>query len=845
MVWGFIVFKILEALFRYSFEFILIQVRLLKKIVIYFSLSLMLLTAIGVILLYVKRDALKQRAVAELNKTLAVPLVIGSVDISLKKFPKAAVVFNTVYCQGANSSEGDTLLYAKRAYLEFDIWKILQSPLTIDAISVEDGLLSIKRFETGKHNYLIWKDTDTAKESSLFSLEGVYLSDMRVNYFQEDIDLEVVSFQKMAGLKGNFVADGFNFFIKHSGFINSLEYAGAVYLKNETLSNELKLVSNTDNVFIENGKAATEFLQAKYQLEYNENSTFFEATSSNDIKLSAIIAKAKQQGWVNKNFGDLTGNASAKFAYKSKDKSVQYSVIGKLNEGGYKGAKIGVQKISGPYEYAVLDGIAGINAPNFTVKYPSGEVTGSLRIQNLDRPKVTASLDAELEIEDWKKLLMLDTLQNVSGKLKMTVDFKNQFSSFDAVTPKDLLNAEVNGAIKFSEVAFGFKNSKQNVKNLRGAVELQGKNVRLRELYFVSGSSDIFIDGNLTNAINWIYFKGEKMRVNGRLVAQEIKLEDFIKPGSNASTKATPYDLTFVNNLEANLTLDVMAFSFYTFKASSISGMLVGRDGLFKGSNIKLNACNGSLNGSFSFYTASLPYYGSTAFTATTVNIPQLFSSFNNFGQSTLTNTHLKGTGSAVVEARAKMNDRLEIDVNSIEATVDVRIANGELNDFEPMLALSDFAAIDELKKVRFSTLQNNISIANGVINIPKMEIKNSVLDLQLVGSHTFENKIDYTVRLQLADVLFNKRKGAGSKGEFDDFIQEQNPEDDPSIYVKMTGDVDNPKIGLDKKAMGQSIKQDLKDQGQELKDIFKKDEKKPVKNKTGIQYKWPDEDGG
>ncbi len=817
--------------------------RLLKKISFYFIISLVLLISIGVLLLYINKDAVKQRAVAELNKTLAVPVGIGSVDISLKKFPKAAVVFNTVYCQGANSIKGDTLLYAKKAYLEFDIWKIMQSPLTIDAISVEEGLLSIKRFKNAKHNYLIWKETDTAKESSLFSLEGVYLTDMRVNYFQEDINLDVVSFQKTAELNGNFEADGFDFFIKHSGIVQYLKYDGAVYLKNEALKNELKLVSKADNVFIENGMAEADFLQAKYQLQYNETSTFFEASSKADVKLKTLMAKAKQQDWVRNDFGDLTGNASAKFTYKSTENSTQYSVVGMLKEGGYKGANIGVQKISGPYEYTVINGVAGINAPNFTVKYPSGDVTGSMRIQNLDRPSVMASLNADLDLKDWKELLMLDTLQNVSGRLKVTVDFKNQFNSFKSVTPKDLLNAEVNGAIQFSEAGFGFKNSKLNIKKLRGSVELQGKNVRLRELYFVAGSSDVFIDGNLTNAINWAYFKGEKMRVDGRLVAQEIQLEDFIQPGSSASAKAEPYDLTFVNNLETNLTLDVMAFSFYTFSASNISGVLVGRDGLFKGSNIKLNTCNGSLNGSFSLYTASLPYTGSTAFTATEVNIPQLFSSFNNFGQSTLTITHLKGTGSAVVKARAKMNDRLEIDLNTIEATADIRITDGELNDFEPMLALSDYAAIDALKKVRFSTLQNNISIAQGVINIPKMEIKNSVLDLQLVGTHTLENKIDYTIRLQLADVLFNKRKPG--KGEFDDFIQEQNPGDDPAIYVKMKGDVGSPTISLDKKAIGASIKQDMKDQKQELKDIFKKEEEKPVKNKTGIQYKWPDEDGG
>ena len=63
----------------------------------------------------------------------------------------------------------------------------------------------------------------------------------------------------------------------------------------------------------------------------------------------------------------------------------------------------------------------------------------------------------------------------------------------------------------------------------------------------------------------------------------------------------------------------------------------------------------------------------------------------------------------------------------------------------------------EELKNVKFSTLKNTIRIEHNIIKIPAMEIKSSALSVFISGTHSFDNEIDYQVRLLLSELISQK----------------------------------------------------------------------------------------
>ena len=88
------------------------------------------------------------------------------------------------------------------------------------------------------------------------------------------------------------------------------------------------------------------------------------------------------------------------------------------------------------------------------------------------------------------------------------------------------------------------------------------------------------------------------------------------------------------------------------------------------------------------------------------------------------------------------------------------------------------------------------------------MEIKSSALSVFLSGTHTFDQEIDYRIKLLLSELLsntFRKRNTTldNEFGELDDEGRIFN-----TVYLKMTGNTEDPKISFD----GLKIKEDIQE---------------------------------
>ena len=130
-----------------------------------------------------------------------------------------------------------------------------------------------------------------------------------------------------------------------------------------------------------------------------------------------------------------------------------------------------------------------------------------------------------------------------------------------------------------------------------------------------------------------------------------------------------------------------------------------------------------------------------------------------NFDQSTMTDKHVKGKISADVKFKSAWTTDLTINPASAVSTCDITIENGELNNFSPLLALSKYLKLADLKHIRFATLKNQVTISNRKIFIPAMDISSSALNLHISGVHDFDNQVDYQLQLLLSDILGKKVK--------------------------------------------------------------------------------------
>lgn len=800
---------------------------------------LFILLSIG---LYIKRDDIKNALISGANQKLKVPFQIEEVDISLSKFPSAALHFTNVYSPGSYAKETDTLLFAEDLYLQFSIWQIITGKYSIHSISVENGTINIKRSFTGKHNYLIFK-TDTSSQGSVFTLNQVTGTGLKLSYFDDDIQVNSSGFAKQLSLSGSFEPNLIQLEVSANSYVDSVLFERNCYLKKVPLQADFTYTSNESSYQINQGSATlNNDLNFNFEIKNNGSQTqVFAQTKNTDLGDFKTLAE-NQKWYKNESFdidGILEAQLNTTIAKNQQDISINFSTTQGTLKGIKNGAKLNKVSFTGSYKKDSRND--HLKLDKISAEGKTGILEGNLTINSFSRPLVSAQLNAQLSLDEWLLFLPSDTIENASGDVKVNVDFKNQFTSFNNLSPRDFKYARVSGNVEVANAAFAFKNSQTPITNLNGAFRFENNNLNIDRLFVKLGQSDLYLDGYFGNVLNVLLFKEEKLQVRSKVKSQQIVLEDFLTEDEDSEGESN-YTLNNLRGHSFNLDIEIDKFKFKKVTATNISGKLSLNHGLIKAQNTKFKMTEGSVAGNLEIDIATDDfYYIDAKATSTGLNIKQLFYSFDNFGQEEVTGENLDGKADINIDLTASMSPTLYVDASSVKANTHIVLHNGALINYAPMLSLSRFASIDELKHIKFDRLENNLSIANSTLTVPNMQIKSNVLNLWLNGTHTFENNVDYTLKLKLDDVLFTRKKKSGN-GEFDSYISEQQTLDDPYIYVKMAGPAADPQIGLDKKAINTSIKEDLKEEGQTFKDLFKKKKEKNSDEQPKMIFSWPED---
>ncbi|MEO0528008.1 MAG: AsmA-like C-terminal region-containing protein [Bacteroidota bacterium] len=192
----------------------------------------------------------------------------------------------------------------------------------------------------------------------------------------------------------------------------------------------------------------------------------------------------------------------------------------------------------------------------------------------------------------------------------------------------------------------------------------------------------------------------------------------------------------------------------------------------------------------------------------TNVDLDKLLFKFENFGQDHLVSENLQGKLSSTIKGKIRIYPDMVPDLDQSTIEMNVKVLNGRLKNYDPMLALSDYMGDKNLQNIRFDTLQNSLDIKKGKINIPTMTIESTLGHMELSGTHDSSQNIDYYVRIPLKTVrkaawqkLFGNKKNTNSNKEQQDKIVEVDPNKKTKyLNLKIKGSIDDYKISLGKK---------------------------------------------
>ena len=822
--------------------------KILKSLLWLFVIILLLAGSL-LTLLFVYEDEVKAEIVKELNRHLNAEVKIDPKNIDLtilKTFPDCSIEFKEVLMYEAlKLKQRDTLLYAERLNLYFNIEDLWNKKYIIEKIKLKDALVKLRILKDGQNNFSFWKaDTNTAqsKDSLDFHLKLITIENCRLSYKDKPSDFKTLVQLDQVKFKGHFGDSNFEMETQIKGLIHDLTIDKVGYLKEKQCELSLSLNVNENNYQLKNAKVKLSkmLFVINGSFDVGEQLERMSLTyKAPELEIGSFLSLLPLEFKKHINDYESKGNfyAEGNLRYSLKN---GYSSI---NDFGITGGKItykpgatSAENVNIIGHLELTDKTSLLQLKDIHLNLNSDEIKGNCSISNFSDPELSITTSAVLNLENLQSFWPIDTVSHLKGGLQVVGELKGLLRNIKSNALSE--NVIVNFDAKLSNIEVQFKQDEKNYKAESGSINVREREVLVNELKLKRGQSDMIVSGKIPGLFKYLLDRTSPLAIIGSLKSDYILLEDFMMPASKSSASndndLIPENVTF--NLEATIS----KFNLGKFEAKSLMGEIEIRNQKMIVSDMRFTTMQGEAV--FQAYVDNSRKKLEVVLQSrlTNINITDLFSQMNNFGQSTLTESNLRGVGTATIDFSGIWNNRLEIDSRSIQSLGNIMITGGELLDFKPLLSLSKFVDVNDLKRIKFSSMQSNIEINNQTITIPKTAIKNSALNLDLSGTHTFDNEINYHIQLLISELLAKKRQKKDD--EFGPVEKENNKR---SAFISMTGTVDNPIIKYDREGLKEKIRSDLKQEKQSIKELlkeefglFKKDTtvQKPKREETNFQ---------
>jgi hypothetical protein len=187
------------------------------------------------------------------------------------------------------------------------------------------------------------------------------------------------------------------------------------------------------------------------------------------------------------------------------------------------------------------------------------------------------------------------------------------------------------------------------------------------------------------------------------------------------------------------------------------------------------------------------------------VDLDKFMVKFDNFGQDHLVSENLHGKFTGHITGKIHLHADLVPKLDDSELKIEMSVFNGKLENYAPLQALSEYFQDKNVNKILFDTLKNTLTLKNSVLKIPGMTINSSLGFMEIHGEQRINGKMemDYLIGIpwkMITQVGGQKLFGRKNKTEESEDEIQYKEKNSKFVYMRMTGDLENYKIGLAKK---------------------------------------------
>ncbi len=802
--------------------------RMFKKLVLWLIVLFGIVFLSSVIIAAFFEEEIGEKLVTEANKSLKSELIVKSFNLSLlSNFPNASGNLQGVVLK---DTESGNLLEAKKVSFRFGLMSLFSSDIKVKSVVISDGALYLHKDRKGNVNYDILKKEDNAEKASAnegdfgISLQEAKFNNVDLIYSDEKERQEIKLLLKNAVVSGQFSSKKFSlssFAEIQSEFIDLQD---GRYLAGKNLVYDAKIKVDLEN-------KRYEFEDVDFGVESNvfkidgtihskgKNTHYDLTLNGKEGNLESMIELLPDDYL--SYFGDFQSKGTFRFTGSIKGLKNEKDNPEIIATFGLKNGKISGGKLD-----------SAIKDVSFTARFSNGKehnnrtsvftisdfkgyfdrelIELQLKVNNFDDPKIDFSVDGAVPLASAYGLLNEPSITAGSGD----IEFKNLFLKGrfkDMISMSRISRVESGGMIEFDDAELTINN--ESIVFDKGGLTLKNNSLLIKGIKIEGAGSELYLDGKFLNIIPVLFAdslntKRAKLQFQATLDAPNIDFDRIIEMTklqvSESQVEKSVYDSMmvahsqkrerFTNFLKGTFQAKIDAYNYNLIEGADFSGSFV-----FDNNELQIKGNTHAMDGGFNIdgkaYFTGAPYVKAKVI-CQEIDVQEFFRQCENFGQDFLIYKNVNGELEAKLLVNAYWDEEGHYQNEKLRVYGGVSIKNGELIGFKMLYDLSDIIKIKDLSHIKFTNMHNWLEVRNERVYIPVMFIQSNATNLTLSGEHSFENDIDYNLKVNASQVFFAKFK-------------KYNPNKEPqpakkdgwfNLYYRIYGNTSNYNFEADKR---------------------------------------------
>lgn len=789
-----------------------------KRIIL--ILFLLLFIAIGTVFVTVTfyKKELAKMVVDHLKQTQGLTLKTESIDVSfLSNWPNSSIQFNDIYL--ANDLQpSEPLLRGHTLSISFNMARLFQKEFIVNSITLKDGEINLVKNKDGNKNYEFHqKDgADKSKPRIHFEITKVTIENTKFNFLNKKHNkkIEFVFVKDVITLR-NF-EDGLEAHLIGNVFINGLLFRPEKGAFLSHISTNLDLHAsvcfNRKEIFIHQPSFA-EISKQRYDI-----SAFVELKNKKHLSLSIENKMANYQDVVSLlNTGVKKGLANLKVKEPLNAKALIMVDIGEQQDPiiivhvNTKNNTVEVGHSGVPYSNINFDAViisldssltkgdgdhAKVILKPLTGKVYDFDFKGELVIHGFTDPYIVINTDLFIDTKRIKLKPGQDF--DLKGKAQAVISYKGPVSMLNQ---NSFLNSpmKLNAIVKFNNVCFK-ERLKPYIYCFNGNAKVMNNFLKFNNLALKMDGGNFMLKGSVANFVKYSlgYVNGFKAELTA--TTDYFNVTGYLKKtvsDSMANSSKEKMEQKIENANESNFEFDVSLAAkrlvVRKVNAADANIKLHYKNKLLEILSLNAKTCDGSLFAKGSIYNLQKV---DASFTTNNISVNQLFEQFENFGQKAIESKNLSGKVSLDAKVKMDLDEKMEVNGNSIAGKINFIIKEGHLLDYEPLQNISNFIFRNrDFQDIYFTELNETLQIDGFKMDIQEMEISSNVLNLYMTGIYHFKEMSNINIMLPWS----NLRKRGKS------YIPQnsgKSADDSKGLKLNYSGYPGKLKLGLGHKAL-------------------------------------------